>query len=294
MVHRNKNLTSPPPELMNSKWNTIKHDLLVNKHNHEAKSECYRDTTLSYLTELYKNKCAICERERGMELQVDHFRPKKQRNNKTEIKYNQPGYYWLAYEWFNLIPLCSYCNINKSNKFPLSTWDNTNRISDHLNIHTIAGFNSYNLNWLQKHENPLLINPEYEIHPERHFSFRIDGRIIGQTDEGVETINICKLNRKDLKRERIEIRFRFVNDIKSALKDFDDHRDNAELKGELKSIFKRIKLNCHQNSAHSLYHIFLYTYFDYFIVSKIPQDLRDLVTNYFNDYKIWLSTNSIA
>ena len=285
MIHRTKDLANPPKELIDSKWDTIKADLLINGHGHKINSGCYRDSTLSDLMELYKNKCAICERNRGTELQVDHYRPKKTRDNKSELKYNQPGYYWLAYEWSNLIPLCSYCNLNKSNKFPLSTWDETTRISSHINVSNIIGFNSNSLSWLQTYEKPLMINPEFETNPEKHFSFHIDGRIIGRTSEGTETINICKLNRKDLKRERIQIRFTYVNGIKSALNDYDTNNDFAELKGELKGIFKRIKLNCHKDNAHSLYHLFLYNYIEYFIVSKIPINLKELVNNYFNTFK---------
>ncbi|MWB92738.1 hypothetical protein GON26_00015 [Flavobacterium sp. GA093] len=285
MVHRYKNLNSPPPDLIDAKWNTIKANLLVEKHKHEIKSECYRDTTLNHLSLLYKNKCAICERRRGAELQVDHYRPKKTRNNKTEVKYNQPGYYWLAYEWSNLIPLCSYCNLNKSNKFPLLTWTETNRISDHNNTRSIVGFDPTDINWLQGFENPLMINPEYEVNPERHFSFQIDGKIIGITTEGEETINICNLNRKDLIRERLEIRFSYVIQIKDALNSYVDHKDDAELKGELKGIFKDIKSNCHMDSEHSLYHIFLFKYFDFFIVSKMPTNLKTILSNYFNNYK---------
>ena len=284
MVHRFKDILNPPADLIDSKWDTLRSSLLAEKNNHDVKSECYRDTTLAALCTLYRNKCAICERERGTELQVDHYRPKKKRDNKTSVEYNQPGYYWLAYEWSNLIPLCSYCNINKSTKFPLSTWDETNRISDHINVKGILDFDAYNLIWLQNNERPLLINPEHDINPERHFSFQIDGRIIGRTAEGIETINICKLNRRDVKRERLEIRYTYIREIKSALDDYGRTYDDGELRGELKSVFKRMKQNAHVDSRHSLYQLYLYKYFDYFIVSKIQVDLRGKISKYFKDF----------
>lgn len=284
MVYREKSSIVPPADLMASKWDTLKINLLVEMHTHDVNSNCYRDTTLEDLKLLYKNKCAVCERDRGYELQVDHYRPKKTRNNKTGLKYNQPGYYWLAYEWSNLIPLCSKCNGNKSNKFPLSNWDETNRIVSHLNVSNITGFNAYNINWLQSYEKPLIVNPEIETTPAKHFSFQKDCTMIGRTKEGEETINICKLNGNDLRRERLKIRQNYVTGIKSALADFASNNDKSELKGELKGIFKTMKVNCHEDQPFSLFHVFLYKYFDYFIESKLPPNIRGTALKYFNEF----------
>lgn len=286
MVYRDKNTIATPANLLDSKWDALRADLLLTKHLHEVKSSCYRDTTLEELKTLYKNKCAICERDRGYELQIDHYRPKKTRLNLTDTKYNQPGYYWLAYEWSNLIPLCSKCNGNKSNKFPLTTWLETNRISNHLNINEIIGFNSYDINWLQHYEKPLIVNPETEIAPSKHFMFQRDCKMIGRTDEGKETIIIYKLNSNDLKRERLKIRQNYVNDIKSALVDFTRSNKNEELSGELKGIFKRMMRNCHHDQPFSLFHVFLYKYFDNFIDSKLPINLRGIAVKYFNEFKL--------
>ncbi|MFK7796745.1 MAG: HNH endonuclease [Aureispira sp.] len=286
MVHRKKDFTKPPSGLIDPKWDALKAALLVEQHAHKVKDTCYRDTTIDALALLYKDKCAICERKRGMELEVDHYRPKKPRNNKTNIEYNQPGYYWLAYTWSNLIPLCSKCNNNKSNKFPLSGWSNTNRVTSHSNALRLPSFRPYDLAWLQSQEQPFIIHPEVETQPERHFIFTKDGSIKGRTPEGKETIIICKLNRKDLRRERIEIRQDYVMSIKGALDDYaTKHQDAIELKGELKGIFKRIKKNIHKDEAHSLYHIFVYNYFEYYIGSFIGENLRSKINTYFNNFK---------
>lgn len=286
MIHREKDYNNPPLKLIHSKWDMLKESLLVEKHFHNVKPECYRDSTIEELSDLYKNKCAICERKRGTELQVDHYRPKKPRLNRENNKYNQPGYYWLAYCWSNLIPLCSKCNNIKSNKFPLMNWKEIKRIDSHENTKTISGFKPNNLDWLQKYELPLLINPEYEKEPEKHFSFKSDGKIVGRTEDGNETINLCGLNRKDLIRERLELRQKYIIAIKSAFDDFNKNRDASELKGELRSTFKKIKLQTDKDEEHSLYHTFIYKYFDYFISSKLPTNLREKTTKYFNDFKI--------
>ncbi len=292
MIYRNKDFNSPPAALTDAKWNTLKANLIIEKSSHKVNSKCYRDTTLDALALLYKNKCAICERSRGTELQVDHYRPKKPRNNQSQTQYNHSGYYWLAYSWSNLIPLCSICNIKKSNKFPLKGWTNTNRISDHNNIYGLNPFAPYDLNWLQQKEHPLIVNPEHDILPERHFSFKNDGRIIGRTDEGKETINICKLNRKDLIRERLKIRENYANAIKSALDDYGKHTNEDELKGELTAIFKQIKSNCHVDKEHSYFNLFIFNYYDYFIDSKLPSNLRGVSTKYFNAFsKMSITSN---
>lgn len=288
MVHRFKPKT-PPAALMHPKWNSIKSEVLSEKNNHDANTACYRDTTIGSLMDLYDNKCAICERSRGTELQVDHYRPKKNRNNTSNKEYNQSGYYWLTYEWENLIPLCSKCNQKKSNKFPLKGWNDRNRISDHLNINNIQGFNPTDLNWLQQYERPLMINPEIEIQPARHFIFKSDGEMLGRTEEGEETIKICDLNRKDLRRERIEDRQKYIHDIKSAFDDYSNSILNtesaSELKGELKGIFKRIKKNCDEKQEFSLFHIYMYKYFEYYIGSKLPDSIRGIAIKYFNEFK---------
>lgn len=285
MVHRVKNLLAPPAGLTDARWNTLKANLLVDMHHHTAKTECYRDTTLEALTNLYKNKCAICERDRGFELEVDHYRPKKTRNNQTGQQYNQPGYYWLCYEWSNLLPLCSKCNGNKSNKFPLTGWNEVNRISSHLNLQAAASYQPYDSTWLHNYEHPLLLNPELETIPARHFSYHKNGKIIGRTSEGIETINICKLNRKDLTRERLKVKRDYIAGIKSALDDFATTRDQDGLRGELKMIFKQLKLRCHSDEYFSLYHVYIYRYFDYFIGTGFNQSLRQIINRYFNDFK---------
>ena len=131
-----------------------------------------------------------------------------------------------------------------------------------------------------------MINPEFDKTPERHFSFTHDCQIKGRTDEGEETINICQLNRKDLIRERLEVRQSYVSAIKIAFDDFHNkHQDKSELKGELKATFKKLKLGTDKSFVFSLFHMFMYTYFDYFIGKKLPDTIRPLAIKYFNEYK---------
>ena len=67
------------------------------------------------LNELYFHKCAYCETL--CKAEIEHYRPKK---GVTEDTLHN-GYYWLCYEWSNLVPSCRYCNTEggKGNQFPI-------------------------------------------------------------------------------------------------------------------------------------------------------------------------------
>jgi len=55
---------------------------------------------------LFHNKCAYCERIE-YKPDVEHYRPKKK---VTGSQRNNHGYFWLCYEWTNLLPACRDCN----------------------------------------------------------------------------------------------------------------------------------------------------------------------------------------
>jgi hypothetical protein len=74
-----------------------------------------------FLKKLFSGKCAYCETfiEQNHPGAVEHFRPKgavsDEDFNVVRIgsganQINHPGYYWLAYEWLNLLPACYDCN----------------------------------------------------------------------------------------------------------------------------------------------------------------------------------------
>ena len=67
------------------------------------------------LNELYFLKCAYCETL--CKAEIEHYRPKRGVTEDT----SHNGYYWLCYEWSNLVPSCRYCNTEggKGNQFPI-------------------------------------------------------------------------------------------------------------------------------------------------------------------------------
>ena len=66
------------------------------------------ERTERMLNLLNLEKCAYCETKylKNSDNWLEHYRPKSQ-------------YYWLAYEWSNLIPTCTKCNRIKKAKFPI-------------------------------------------------------------------------------------------------------------------------------------------------------------------------------
>ncbi len=57
-------------------------------------------------------KCCYCERkyDEPRHLAVEHFRPKTAVRQSNKHKEQYPGYYWLAYDWDNLLLSCHECN----------------------------------------------------------------------------------------------------------------------------------------------------------------------------------------
>jgi len=281
MVHIKKDYNNPPADLMLTKWNSLKSNVLIEKNNHKADNKCYRDATLKALSKLYFNKCACCERCRGEELQVDHYRPRKARQNITDTEFNHDGYYWLTYEWNNLIPLCSSCNNGKSNLFPLKN-GNTNRISDH----TLALAN--NIVQLQNHEDPLFVNPELDKIPQRHFLYLSNGKVEGRTPEGIAMVEFYKLNSRPKVRDRKKVIGNYIHDIGKSIGRFyksNDANKKHIFEGSLEVVFSNIIEKMKKKHELSLLHFFINQYFDEFIASNFPLEWKTKIVNSFYEFK---------
>ncbi|WP_400078762.1 hypothetical protein [Winogradskyella sp. R77965] len=161
----------------------------------------------------YFNKCAYCEKLAKAD--IEHYRPK----GKVKEDNTHNGYYWLCYEWTNLLPSCVKCNRDggKHSKFPISGI----RIAlptllpgPQLDLSTHKANHATLLN-----EEPLILHPEID-NPENYFGFKHDqnrkGIEIYGTDNGNRgdtTISVCKLNRQELRIERLRI----ITDFKTAV-----------------------------------------------------------------------------
>ena len=123
----------------------------VKKTNKKAPSfTVYKDKELKEeIKKLSDKKCAYCDSSflANSNADIEHFRPKKAFNpfkNNEDEDLIEPGYYWLAADWHNLLWSCILCNrrnnldlpnevglapLGKKNRFPLT--DETKRIRSH-------------------------------------------------------------------------------------------------------------------------------------------------------------------
>jgi len=143
-----------------------------------------------------KGKCCFCENKRAKKREFDgeHFRPKA----KVTEDPSHPGYWWLAYDWSNLLYACKPCNQEyKKNHFPLM--NEPERVRDPSS--PILG------------EKPVLVSPIAED-PECSIGFEwgaglgIYVKAISLDSEGDnrggQTIKLLGLNRDELMEERAE------------------------------------------------------------------------------------------
>ncbi|MES1160423.1 MAG: hypothetical protein ABUM51_06690 [Bacteroidota bacterium] len=151
-----------------------------------------------------EGKCCFCEAkiEHISYGDVEHYRPKAGWIQGEE-KLNQPGYYWLAYDWDNLLLSCQICNQrHKKNFFPLL--DATKRALSH----------EYNL----EEESPVFIKPDEEdpevfIEFKEEIPFPVDDSLRAKT-----TIEKLGLDREALNERRRE-KLGLIRDIYNLAKD---------------------------------------------------------------------------
>jgi uncharacterized protein (TIGR02646 family) len=153
------------------------------------------------LREAQHGKCAFCESKIAhiSPGDVEHFRPKAGHRQAPEDPLVQPGYYWLAYEWSNLLFCCQLCNQQfKGNHFPLA--NPTQRAKSHRDDIS--------------REEPLLINPAIED-PSAFLEFR-ENMIHAIKDDrrGQATIEIMGLNRVKIAERRLDV----LDKLKALLK----------------------------------------------------------------------------
>ena len=190
------------------------------KHSTEsAYSDGKSDTKNSLkwtLKQIYYEKCAFCESDLKNEVgDIEHFRPKNKNKNKNQTKKCDKtySYYWLAFSWDNLLPACSKCNGKKSNCFDIDG-DRANFIKENLeDLH-------YKTEQYNKIEKPKLLHPEYDKFEDK-IKFTKNGKIDSENERVLYTVQICDLNRENLRKSRQDIVDDFINDLNKHLVSFD-------------------------------------------------------------------------
>jgi len=172
-----------------------------------------------YLHEAFHGKCGYCETkieypDLGA---VDRYRPNNGVRDQNE--YHQDLYWWLTFEWDNLVYSCKECNQFKGNYFP------------------IKGRRALNENDDYESEHRMLLNP-YLDEPENHLTYEYTehGRIDALTEEGNQTIELLRLNRTDLIEGRQRARRDLLDEVESLING--SQVKNETLKRHLANIYE--------------------------------------------------------
>jgi hypothetical protein len=194
------------------------------------KKEIWAELKRWLFTYVFFEKCAYCEgkvtpQSFGV---AEHWRPKSEvtvRSDDVVIHVAEggrkhPGYWWLAYEWTNLLPACEHCNsgTGKNSQFP------------------IAGRYAYDpdqvadVDALDRQEQPLLLHPLRGDDPYRHLEFDDlglirprDGSLLGST-----SIAVFDLKRGPLKEARLKRIQEADAAITKALRDMGEYNRDLD------------------------------------------------------------------
>jgi hypothetical protein len=212
------------------------------------------------LTEFFHKKCAYCEIKIVRDTaDAEHFRPKgsvrMRDGNDKAVKVavkapdgkqiNHPGYFWLAYDWRNLLPSCAGCNrsdwegnLGKREDFPVAKSHLLLREMSESDVEKLAEKPYGSKKWknyyylktldLNVEEGVLLINPLLED-PTDYLSFGECGTIAARKgsrkERGEATIKTFNLRLDDLQGERqkaqlgIKWKFQAATSLLASTKD---------------------------------------------------------------------------
>ncbi len=237
-----------------------------------------RFTVVEVLKKLYNNKCAYCEKF-AHDPKMDHHRPQGRVVGESNTNM---GYYWLVYEWTNLLPTCTNCNEigAKGARYPIRGTRNQSHptngipaILDQGQLPYNSGFNAVEL--------PLILHPEF-CFPHKHFDFDRDGKIIGLTAEGISTINTIGLDNEDLNGWRRKIYNKYNDDLSKII--FRHFRPtNPSTVGDFSEqitdwVFQLVKDSLNVYDEYVLFKKKLLLKLDYFFLEPLDDAFRPAVS----------------
>lgn len=208
----------------------------------KVSAELYRQQKDVYfsLSGPFRGKCAYCETliVANHPGDLDHFRPKNRVTNslgaiKIKDRHGReiphPGYYWLAYDFQNLLPSCEDCNRpnkGRSGGLRVGKWDEF----------PVKGFRARKPGE-EKRERPLLLNPTARgIKIEQHLTVNELGIMEHRSLQGKTCCDIFGLNvRQGLVQERMEVYRRGYDAILNYLVAVGNNND-VGAKNHLKTI----------------------------------------------------------
>jgi hypothetical protein len=172
---------------------------------HKWRSEVWKGFKEFFSEEIFHGTCAYCEATVKVVYvgDAEHYRPKgkvTQRQGDREVEvtcengHPHPGYYWLAYDWRNILPSCYQCNTGKGKgtQFPARR-------------HACSPEPWGDPTVIDEFEEPLLLNPLRLVdHPSRYLAFDDNGEVAAKdgNPRAEESIKAYRLKRDGLAAER--------------------------------------------------------------------------------------------
>jgi 5-methylcytosine-specific restriction endonuclease McrA len=283
MRHINKDMDNPiaRAQLESANYcNDVQQCVANNKGDFKSKKYGH-DIVRDELKDIYHDKCCYCEvKIRPVATpNVEHFRPQRKITG-----VNNNGYYWLGYEWSNLLLACPACNGAKGTKFPLSR-------NNHVVNHPEDKFGNidYTLFSIKANyhnqERPLLINPEI-MFPERMMYFDYFCRLLPISENifAVTTIREIELNRNDLVADRQEKVDKIILRIEQQIEAKYNGYTDAQFQEQLGFIFKDIVARSNPIEEYSLLGQNMIERFAELILEDIEPVFRDTILDYFIDF----------
>lgn len=297
-----KDLENIPTQLVSQNAIDSLQNIIDTQDKSLIKSDIYRgkyiklddskgDAVVEKLHDIYHGKCAYCEER--TQIYIEHYRPK---GRVQSTKHG--GYYWLCYEWTNLLPTCHECNKvggGKADQFPVK---NKHLTFEDCKTNQKLDTAKVKASYLNKNEAPLLLHPEID-EPKEFLAFEIDVNkkgismtgLDGINGRGFKTVSICNLNRESLLFNRLDyINDNIKNGIRKILGLYSKGSISKEtFKSEMKEFFEDLdKDKTISTKTFTLLRWFILENVENFqklVIPNLPIKDQDIILAYFKAYK---------
>ena len=230
------------------------------------------------LCDKYDQKCGYCESDE-LDPKVEHHRPVGQVSGG---KKNNNGYYWLAYEWTNMVASCTDCNNppNKGRKFPITT---SRAFAPLKDVNGNLDLNAFRYDHAEMlAEGAELLHPEFMDDSIHHFEFNRDGEITGVSPHGIVSSRVYGLGRDTLNVNRRRVYEQFERRVERLIRRrlrSENPIDEAFFIDEIGEIFRDL-LNQRQNESSYPYTKFtraMIERFEHFFIEPFDDVVHDLL-----------------
>jgi uncharacterized protein (TIGR02646 family) len=288
MIRIYKDFDNPPVGLVGKSCQAQRQKALAEKAKHDFSGYYYRDSTIESLRKIYKYKCGYCETHEsaGASLRVDHYRPKAGVKDSPD----HGGYYWLAYEWSNLVLSCEKCNGRKVHNFPLQN-EADQVTGPSIGIDGLPTGDSCRADKdTLLNERPLLLNPELDDRNE-HLTFLPNGTIEAKSEKGRKSIELYFLWRDKLIEDRKNMTDDIVEKLKKHLLKYLKREINEDTyRYATQDVYEEANLSRLADKAYSRVANALFDDFETFVVQQFPTSQQPYIRQSFEFYqqgKLW-------